>query len=230
VVFVIGSQPSVWTWLAPVLAFVSSLILFGGSMFGVWWTNRTADRRASEGRQNERERDLRLWQRDTLLRLGYEALQAGIEARQEYYKYFMSRDALTQESRDTIDTCAQKVMTTIERLRLIGAHETADYCRGMLLAITDKRLPRVILQRAEFTQSLVTAKRDAKSDETVAGEEHLRRQVVELIDRIATTRLAFGQSVERELTNTNRPEPVSRRRAPEDPPAGQPGPQDNPPG
>jgi hypothetical protein len=36
VVFVFGSEPSVWVWLAPVLAFAGSVLLFVGSLIGIW--------------------------------------------------------------------------------------------------------------------------------------------------------------------------------------------------
>jgi hypothetical protein len=47
VIFVIGSQPSVWTWLTPMLTFCGSLVLFGGSMIVLWRTNKAASARQS---------------------------------------------------------------------------------------------------------------------------------------------------------------------------------------
>jgi hypothetical protein len=76
VVFLIGSSgSSLWTWLGPVLAFGGSVLLFIASMITLWRTNKRADRRAA-----------RLWQRDTLLRLADEVVQAGSEAYDEYWK------------------------------------------------------------------------------------------------------------------------------------------------
>jgi hypothetical protein len=42
------SHASVWTWLGPVLAFVGTLVLFGGTMITLWRTNKSADRRHGE--------------------------------------------------------------------------------------------------------------------------------------------------------------------------------------
>ena len=42
------SHASVWTWLGPVLSFVGTLVLFGGTMITLWRTNGSADRRHGE--------------------------------------------------------------------------------------------------------------------------------------------------------------------------------------
>ncbi|MDG5768538.1 hypothetical protein [Mycolicibacterium fortuitum] len=75
-VVLIGSQPSLWAWLGPVLLFVASLVATGATLFGVLKSNKTnrnaiaaADSRANTDRAEARDRDFRQWQRDTLVRL-----------------------------------------------------------------------------------------------------------------------------------------------------------------
>lgn len=45
VVLVTSGQPSLWTWLGPVLAFCGSLLLFAAAMITLWRTNKAAERR-----------------------------------------------------------------------------------------------------------------------------------------------------------------------------------------
>jgi hypothetical protein len=52
----------------------------------------TADERAKQDREDARERDFRSWQRDTLLRLGDEIVEAAIEAPDEILKICNSYD------------------------------------------------------------------------------------------------------------------------------------------
>jgi hypothetical protein len=40
--FILGSQPSLWAWLAPVLTFCGTLMLFAGTMIALWRTNKAA--------------------------------------------------------------------------------------------------------------------------------------------------------------------------------------------
>jgi hypothetical protein len=92
VVLVIGSQSSsLWTWLGPVLTFCGSVLLFIAAMITLWRTNNAADWRAAQERQNERDRDFRLWQRDTLLPLGYEIVEVATEAPHAYNRLRQSQ-------------------------------------------------------------------------------------------------------------------------------------------
>jgi hypothetical protein len=69
----IVDHASVWVWLAPVLAFAGTVLLFGGSMFALWRSNSAADKR---------ERDK--WRRDTLLRICTEVLDECLRAESAY--------------------------------------------------------------------------------------------------------------------------------------------------
>jgi hypothetical protein len=62
-------------WLGPVITFLGSVLLFAGSLIVMWRTNKAGDRRAAAERQYQQERDYRLFQRDTLLRVVDEIVQ-----------------------------------------------------------------------------------------------------------------------------------------------------------
>jgi hypothetical protein len=133
----IVNEASVWTWLGPVLTFLASVLLFTGSLIVLWRTNKAADRRAAEERQNERDRDFRLFQRDTLLRLGDETVEAAIETFDEYEKIRYSQQPLPPEPFREIDVWIRKIAANAVRLRLIGAHDSSQRCIALRDAINN---------------------------------------------------------------------------------------------
>lgn len=103
---------SAWTWLGPVLTFLGSVLLFVGSLIVLHRTNQAADHRATQERKNERERDFRLFQRDTLLRLGDEVVEAAIETWDVFVKLRNSFDPCRRDALRTPPAGAERLPGT----------------------------------------------------------------------------------------------------------------------
>ena len=207
VVFLLSNQPSLWAWLAPVLAFCGSVLLFGGSMFGVWWTNRAASHRAIQERENERERDFRLWQRDQLLRIGDEVIQAGVGAHAECMKIRRASDPPSDESFKSIYLFAEKVTANEDRLHLIGAHDTSQCCVELREAINNLELVNTIteLHRLESSGTDITTPLDDKAAESQTRQQELADKFDDLRANIKDFCQSVRNAVEAELSHTNQP-------------------------
>jgi hypothetical protein len=79
-------------------------------------------------RCSARQRDFRLFQRDTLLRLGDEIVEAAIETWDRFVKIRNSQAPLQEKPFEAIDVCVRKIAADVVRLRLIGAHDTSQRC------------------------------------------------------------------------------------------------------
>jgi hypothetical protein len=130
VIFVIGSQPSVWTWLTPVLTFCGSVLLFAGAMITLWVTNRRADRR-----------ELNKWRRETTLKLCSDALGC-IVAVEDNYRAAMDPNRETfRENMAEAATQRGMLGPIAANLRIIGATELADECDGVHRAVRNLQKP-----------------------------------------------------------------------------------------
>jgi hypothetical protein len=137
------------SWLTLWLPFIIAMVGSAVALFGVFWSNRTnrkafdaADKRAEADRQMAQDRDFRLWQRDTLLRLADDVVAAGIEAHNEYGKMIALAPSLSREDfkkmGELIDGEGRKIAANIARLGLIGAHETARRAVNLRSAINNQ--------------------------------------------------------------------------------------------
>ena len=203
----IVNDPSAWTWLGPVLTFFGSVLLFVGSLIVLRRTNRAADRRAAKDRQNQRDRDFRLFQRDTLLGLGDEIVEGAIETWDQFVKIRISRDPLPEDAFAVIDAWVRKIAANVVRLRLIGAHETSQRCIELRDAINDQELRATIMELDKVERTTVHAQLHGKEAERLARQQELRTKFEELMERINDARKAFSDSVEHELARTNQPQP-----------------------
>jgi hypothetical protein len=199
----IVNEASVWTWLGPVLSFFGTLLLFTGSIIVLWLTNKAADWRAAEERKNQRERDFRLFQRDTLLRLGDEIVEAAIETWDQFVKIRHSQASLQERPFEAIDVWVRKIAANVVRLRLIGAHDTSQRCIELRDAIDNRELQKTIVELDEAERSVIRAQLHGKAADNLARQQELRTKFEELMGRINSAREAFGESVERELARTN---------------------------
>ena len=80
-------------------------------------TNRAADRRAAELRDNERKRDHRLFQRDTLLPLGDQIVKAAIETWNQFVKLHEPEFPLPDNAFHEVDRWHRKIAANAVRLR-----------------------------------------------------------------------------------------------------------------
>lgn len=199
----IVSEESVWTWLGPVLAFLGSVLLFAGSLIVMWRTNQTADRRAAQDRENERERDFRLFQRDKLLRLGDEIVEAAIEVGHQFNDMHNSRDPLPEGVFREVDVWGRKIAANVVRLHLIGARETSQRCIELRDAINNPELRKTILELDHVERDTIRAQLHGQEPERVARQQELFTKFVEFIARFENARQAFSDSVEHEIARTN---------------------------
>jgi hypothetical protein len=189
----------VWAWLAPVLAFTGTLILFGGSLIVLWRTNQAADRRTTDALQNERDRDFRLWQRDTLLRLGDETVQAATAAYEECAKLRNASEPLTGESFEPMRGYGREIFANMARLRLIGAHTTAARCKGLEIAVKSGDLHNALVDLDRVKRMVV------KDEETASRESMAMNTYVALAEEINTRCIDVAETVESELARTTEP-------------------------
>ncbi len=202
------------SWLALWLPFVVAMLGSAVALFGVFWSNRTnrraidaADQRAREDRQDARDLEFRKWQRDTLLKLADQVVEAGIEAHDEYAKLASAGTLLRNEDfnkgADIIDAQGRKIAANIARMRLIGAHETADRAADLRRAINDRELLGTVVEVYAAPKNRDAAKEEGRVDRFDAEMTARRHRRDELIAAIAAARAEFGQAVERELARTN---------------------------
>jgi hypothetical protein len=191
-------------------------------LFGVFLSNRTnrkaidaADDRAREDRRIAQDRDFRLWQRDTLLRLADEVVEAGIETQDEYAKLAGRGSLLTADeihaAAKIIDSEGRKIGANIARMRLIGAHEAADRAVVLRNAINDRELLGTVTEVAYAPLNEAKAQLHNKGDEFRVQIANKRKQRDVLLAQIPAARAAFGQTVERELARTTQPDPGPRQ-------------------
>jgi hypothetical protein len=201
-------------WVPLWLPFITAMVGSAVALFGIFWSNRTnrkaieaADRRARDDRKSAQDRDFRLWQRDTLLRLADEVVAAGIEAHNEYAKMIGVGSSLTSDdfmkSGGIIDAEGRKIAANIARLRLIGAHETANRAVALRSAINDRELLGAVIDVAQAPRKDVSAQLHGNADAFRAEMAARRQQRDELVEAINAARAAFGEAVERELALTN---------------------------
>lgn len=122
-------------------------------MITLGFTIRSTNKRAKIDRDDARERDYHTWRRDTLLRLGADAMAAAVEA-VGLYTNFRQRARpvkLGGSGMDfvrAIDNAAERVMVCSTTFSLIGAKEAAAECMHLRHAIADIRLREVAVEVA----------------------------------------------------------------------------------
>lgn len=199
----IVTEESIWTWLGPVLAFVGTILLFAGSLIVMRLTNNAADRRAADDRQNQRERDFRLFQRDKLLNLGDQVIEAAIETWDQLVKIRNSPDPLSDGAFREVDTWGRKVAANVVRLQLIGAHETSERCITLRDAINSRELRKTIIELDTVERTTIPAQLYGTEANRIARQQELRTKFAELMGQLNDARKAFSDSVERELARTS---------------------------
>ncbi|ORV09831.1 hypothetical protein AWB95_16490 [Mycobacterium celatum] len=187
------------------LTFFGSVLLFVGSLIVLQRTNDAADRRTAEDRQNERQRDYRLFQRDTLLRIGDEVVEAAIETWDQFVTIRNSPAPLRDEPFKEIAVWGRKIAGNVVRLSLIGAHETSQRCIELRDAVNNPELQQTILDLDVVERTTIGAQLHGKEAERLARQQELRSKFEELMEGLNDARKAFSDSVERELARTNQP-------------------------
>lgn len=197
---------SIWTWLGPALLFAASLIASGVAYVGVRRSNATnqaaitaADNRASADRVEAQARDFRAWQRDTLLRLGAEAMQAAYAIQDEYraITYKATPESVTPHLA-AIEAESKRLSASFATLRLIGAHEAAEKCRRVRKALGSRSVQSASLDAHRAYRRSQEAT-DA-NELTYEVETNILRQV--LAERLDTTMQVLGEfadTIEAEL-------------------------------
>lgn len=104
---------------------------------GVVWTNIAAEKRAKRDREDSRHREFVLWQRETLLRLGTEAIALAGDANDSYRKLSRSADELHDEDFTPITEASRKIFASAISLRLLGARDPAERCRQLSIALIE---------------------------------------------------------------------------------------------
>jgi hypothetical protein len=204
------------SWVQLWLPFITAMIGSVVALFGVFWSNRTnrkaidaADTRAQEDRKEAHDRDFRLWQRDTLLRLADEIVGAAIEADEEYGRWIalgsvhFDQEGF-QKCADVIAAQGRKIGANIARLHLIGAHEAGGRAADLRRAINDRGLIGAVLEVPGKTHvTLPRATSDEDKARLKAEIDALSRLRDGMVANINTARAKFGETVEHELARTN---------------------------
>jgi hypothetical protein len=201
----IVNQASFWEWLGPVLTFLGSVLLFAGSIYVMWRTNQAGDIRAAAERENQRERDFRLFQRDALLRIGDEVVQGAIETWEQFGAIRADSTPLRDGAFAPIDVWAQKIAADVIRLDLIGVNEPTQRCIALRDAITNQELRKTIADLDNLERLGIGAQLRGETAKHEAQVQELRTKYESLMGEIQTARSAFGESVKQELARTNRP-------------------------
>ncbi len=191
------NHASVWTWLAPVLTFCGSVLLFVGAMITVWWTNRAASSRSKAEIEATHDRDFRTWQRDNQLRLTTEVVESVNEAQGVYWRIAKTEAKYTSEP---LDTALRRIGVGVHGLRMIGARETAKVCVELNNAIWDyadtvHRLKSDRMDGSESTASEHGSSSEARQAEDAEAEKQM--------EHIKTVRTRLTETVEAELARNS---------------------------
>ena len=204
-VIVGGAQSPLWTWLGPLLLFGASLVASGVAFFGIRASNRTnraaivaADDRATTDRAADRDKNFRTWQRDTLLRLSSEVIEAALNCEDDYRRIGYMPTPMTLESADPIEQAGRRIGVCGLNMRLIGAHVAADRCRDLRSVSNSRSLLGAMLEfHKVYLQSLDPQNvNDAGLHATVAEK---RTEFEGLLGYLNNVRGDFGETVESEL-------------------------------
>lgn len=193
------AEPSIWVWLAPILAFCGTLLLFGGSMITLWRTNKAADRRAKEARDMERERDGLLWRRDTLLRISEEIVDAAMGANEIYYSILTEGYNEEAKPMETVDHHVRRIHTYLLRLRLIDAEGPAESCSALHTALNRSGLGKLITDAIEHERESMEAQLYGQAEEHEAKRAEYLEKIKVHVKEIDRARVAFLDSVKDEL-------------------------------
>ncbi len=105
-----GSQPSLWTWLGPVLASIVSLAVSLVALGGVLWSGWRTDLR-----------EFKKWRRETIVKLSSDAL---VEARNVENNYMIATTADTlpyTEELKAAAASARQLNPISDQLRIVSA-------------------------------------------------------------------------------------------------------------
>jgi hypothetical protein len=210
----ITNQTDWWQpYVPPFVGLVGALIVASAAFYGVVRSNRTnleaiaaADRRSDTDREEQRARDFRLWQRDTLLRVGDEVVEAAAEAHEKYFEILTNGYEPSEKPLAEVDKSVRSINAKIARLQLMGAHEAATSCAELHRAInTTPGLGAKIVQTYEHEGEVIIAGLHGASDEHEARRRELNHEINDLMLGIYSAREAFVETVERELARSNEP-------------------------
>jgi hypothetical protein len=203
-------------WIQLWLPFITAMVGAAVALFSVFVSNKTnrkaidaADARSRTELSESRERDFRTWQRDALLRFGDEVVEAAIDAFGEYGKAIGLAHTWTREefhaSMEIVDARTRRIGANVARLRLIGAHYTADRCVALRNALNHRELATSIIEVARAPQNRIGAALHGQTEEFDANIEARQSRRDELLAEVEVARAAFGLAVEQELARTNAP-------------------------
>lgn len=102
-----------------------------------------------------------------------------------------------------IDTVSLTVSSNISRLRLIGAHDTADRCAELRDAIDSNELIEGLLELDHLERKLGSPQSSNSQASDLARRAELETQFDTLVAKIDTSRNAVGAAIEAELARTN---------------------------
>lgn len=211
-------QPTLWTWLGPLLLFGGSLLASGVAFLGIRTSNATnrkaitaADNRARADRIEARDRDFRTWQRDTLLRISSEAIEAALNCEDDYRRIGFMPSPMQLDSADPIEQAGRRIGVCGLQLRLVGAHEAADRCRDLRSVSNSRALLGAMLEfHRPYLQSLDPQRADDMELHATVTEK--RMEFEGLLGYLNKVRGDFGETVERELRTLALPDtPESAR-------------------
>lgn len=205
---VLGHASS-WTWLAPVLAFIGTLILFGAAMITLWRSNKAANTRSAADQAETRDRDFRLWQRDNMLRVSSDIVECAIEAENEYTMLAHSPNPIDTSAIDAIDRLERKVASSAASLRIAGARDAGQQCVDLRNAMNS----RALVSSVSAFNIVYRAQRDAiGSAEGAANSDEFQRRIAILrmpldmhMAPLYIARYRFEKIVENELRTLNLP-------------------------
>lgn len=130
----VGSEPSVWVWLGPVL-------LFAAAMLSLIFTNLSANKR-----------EWNKWRRDTLIKLCSEAVELAqsVEAFCES-ALDQNSDAFAKGKLKNAPKPAARMSNIVEQLHLMSAHNLAKACKELKEAAEELISPTSHLRQARST-------------------------------------------------------------------------------
>jgi hypothetical protein len=187
-------------WLPPAITLLVAFIALGG----VIRSNNAADKRGKQDREDARERDFVLWQREAVLRAGTEALEASIAARGQYTRLAHDTNIdIKQEHLAPVLHAVARVETAAEILRLLGAKDGSEWCTRLYEAMGARDITSAMFELNAAYSEDFSAKREAKSDATEAAAYRFKK----VMRPIESAQAKFNAAIEGELHRLRPVEP-----------------------
>lgn len=175
-----------WTqWLPAGVAWLVAFIALGG----VIWTTIASDKRSKQDREDAHQREFRAWQRETILRLATDAMEAFVTANVLLLRLAYLDTPITRKEFEPITQASLRITEVALTLQLLGVDEAADLCVALSGAISNADV-------LDATLAVNTAQHVANP---IIGSDEAMARFDELTKPLASAHDAFAVAVKKEL-------------------------------